>query len=81
MQGFDEAFIVGDFEDSDLCLRLKEKGLRCAVDLDVSMHHLERQSQSSSDQLWRMNLTLHNAWVHEKRWGQALASQGGSSTG
>jgi GT2 family glycosyltransferase len=70
--GFDEGFIIGDFEDSDLCLKLAARGLGCAVDLDVTMYHLERQSQTGSEQRWRMNLTLFNAWVHEARWGAEL---------
>jgi O-antigen biosynthesis protein len=66
--GFDEAFVIGDFEDSDLCLKLGQRGLGCAVDPQVHLYHLERQSQAGSEQRWRMNLTLHNAWVHERRW-------------
>jgi hypothetical protein len=70
--GFDESFVIGDFEDSDLCMKIAERDLACAVDLDVSLYHLERQSQAGSEQRWRMNLTLYNAWVHEGRWGARL---------
>jgi GT2 family glycosyltransferase len=73
--GFDENFAVGDFEDSDLCLRLAKRGLASAVDLDVTMYHLERQSQAGSEQRWRQNLTLYNAWLHEGRWGEELRRQ------
>ena len=66
--GFDEAFVIGDFEDTDLCLRLARSGLACAVDQDVRMHHLERRSQVDPAQLWRRNVTLHNAWLHQGRW-------------
>jgi O-antigen biosynthesis protein len=74
MGGFDEAYIIGDFEDSDLCLRLYEKGLDSAVDLDVELYHLERMSQAASSQNWRMNLTLYNAWVHQKRWSDTISA-------
>ncbi len=70
--GFDESFAIGDFEDSDLCMKIAERGLDCAVDLDITMYHLERQSQAGSEQRWRMNLTLYNAWVHEGRWATRL---------
>jgi GT2 family glycosyltransferase len=70
--GFDESFAIGDFEDSDLCLRLAKRGLGAAVDLDVTLYHLERQSQAGSEQRWRQNLTLYNAWLHEGRWGEEL---------
>jgi GT2 family glycosyltransferase len=74
--GFDEAFIVGDFEDSDLCLRVRDRGLCCAVDHDVQLYHLERKSQAAPGQSWRMNLTLYNAWVHQRRWfGTAIAAR------
>jgi GT2 family glycosyltransferase len=66
--GFDEGYIIGDFEDSDLCLRMGQLGRRCAVDLDVQMRHLERKSQAPPGELWRMNLTLYNAWRHQRRW-------------
>jgi GT2 family glycosyltransferase len=72
--GFDEAFIVGDFEDSDLCLRAKERGMSCAVDHDVQLYHLERKSQAAPSQSWRLNLTLYNAWVHQRRWFDASNS-------
>jgi hypothetical protein len=71
--GLDERFLIGDFEDADLCLKLSERGLTVAVDHGVRMYHLERQSQAGSEQRWRMNLTLYNAWAHERRWGATLA--------
>ena len=66
--GFDEGYVIGDFEDSDLCMRLAERGLGCAVDPAVRLLHLERRSQSGAVQRWRMNMTLYNAWLHQERW-------------
>jgi GT2 family glycosyltransferase len=74
MGGFDETYILGDFEDSDLCLKLRQHGYRCVVDPEVRLYHLERSSQASSGLSWRMNLTLYNAWQHERRWGQTLSA-------
>lgn len=68
MGGFDEVFAIGDFEDSDLCLKLRAIGLRCAVDYRVRLFHLERKSQARPAAGWRLNLTLYNAWQHERRW-------------
>jgi GT2 family glycosyltransferase len=77
MGGFDRDFIIGDFEDADLCQRIKETGLRCVVDERATLYHLERQSQGNQANLWRMNLTLVNAWTYGQRWDkrrqQALA--------
>jgi GT2 family glycosyltransferase len=72
--GFDESYVIGDFEDTDLCLRLHRMGLDCAVDLDVQLYHLERKSQASSAQTWRMNMTLYNAWLHQQRWADTIVS-------
>ncbi len=66
--GFDETYIIGDFEDSDLCMRLGQRGLACAVDPLVRLYHLERRSQVGAAQRWRMNMTLYNAWTHQNRW-------------
>jgi GT2 family glycosyltransferase len=66
--GFDEGFVVGDFEDADLCLRAKRKGLGCAVDRSVQLYHLERKSQVAPSNSWRLNLTFYNAWLHQRRW-------------
>jgi GT2 family glycosyltransferase len=72
--GMNEAYAIGDFEDSDLCMTLRGRGLSPAVDLDVRMHHLERKSQATSAEPWRVNLTLYNAWTHERRWAKELES-------
>jgi GT2 family glycosyltransferase len=72
--GFDEAYAIGDFEDSDLCLKLHRMGLACAVDLEVHLYHLERKSQTASGRSWRMNLTLYNAWFHQRRWARAISA-------
>ena len=79
--GFDQAYVIGDFEDSDLCRRINAHGLSCVIDADVNLYHLERKSQATPDKHWRFNLTLYNAWVHQRRWfgGNADVSNGISS--
>ena len=42
--GFDPAYILGDFEDSDLCIRLQESGRPCRYEPAAELVHLERQS-------------------------------------
>lgn len=70
--GFDEAYAIGDFEDADLCLRIRDRGLTCAVDTSVQLFHLERRSQHSAALSWRMNLTLYNAWLFQARWAKTI---------
>jgi GT2 family glycosyltransferase len=67
--GFDEGYIIGDFEDSDLCLALQERGLRTYVARDLVLYHLERQSQRLfADPSWREKITVYNCWRHSRKW-------------
>ena len=68
LKGFDEVYAIGDFEDTDLCLRVRSTGLRCAVEHRAQLYHLERQSQITPDNRWRHHATLLNAWTHTRRW-------------
>jgi GT2 family glycosyltransferase len=82
--GFDEDYAIGDFEDTDLCLRVRRKGLRCAVERRARLFHLERQSQVTPDKMWRFHVTLLNAWTHTGRWFRetpdASAAEGPAAT-
>ena len=75
LDGFDERYVIGDFEDSDLCLRARDYGVAVAVDHDVSLFHLERKSQASGAEPWRLNVTLYNAWLHQASWAARLTGQ------
>jgi GT2 family glycosyltransferase len=71
--GFDPAYVLGDFEDSDLCLKVLEAGKRNVICRDVELHHLERQSQNlvaAGD--WKHKLTIYNAIIYNQRWSQKL---------
>ncbi len=73
--GFDEGYVIGDFEDVDLCLKARERGRICVVDRSARLYHLERQSQGGQQSSWRLNLTLYNAWRFQKRWPPAALEQ------
>ncbi|QQQ02623.1 glycosyltransferase family 2 protein [Lysobacter enzymogenes] len=67
--GWDTGYLIGDFEDSDLCLKLRSIGLAVAYLPSVELTHLERQSMTAlggSD--YRMRVTLWNAMRHQRRW-------------
>jgi GT2 family glycosyltransferase len=73
--GLSEDYIIGDFEDSDLCLRAAAAGYPSWVALDIELYHLERQSQDrSGDAQWRTNLTAYNCWQHDRRWSAQIES-------
>ena len=66
--GLDEGYVIGDFEDVDLCRKAQALGRVCVVDRRARLYHLERQSQGGQQSSWRLNLTLYNAWRFQNRW-------------
>lgn len=73
--GLDEGYLIGDFEDSDLCLKVLSEGYQLGYVPGVSLVHLERQSFSSlGDTSFRTLVVRFNAWRHTKRWGKQIQS-------
>ncbi|MDH3981049.1 MAG: glycosyltransferase [Gammaproteobacteria bacterium] len=71
--GLDPSYILGDFEDSDFCLKLREKGYRNYLLSTVQLYHLERQSQNLIDPGdWKHKLTIFNGWLHTGRWEKTI---------
>lgn len=68
--GLSRDYIVGDFEDSDLCLKLRRQGLPTFVDRAASFYHLERESLAllpgSSEA--RTKIVAANAVTHHQLW-------------
>lgn len=71
--GLDEAYILGDFEDSDFCHKLSTAGMSNYYLPTVELYHLERQSQDLiGNPRWRQSVTFYNAWLHTQRWDSLL---------
>ncbi|WP_162142424.1 glycosyltransferase [Cucumibacter marinus] len=71
--GFDTGYLIGDFEDSDLCLKYRQKGLLPGYTPDVELIHLERQSLNGiGDAGFRQQVVVLNALRHYRRWGNAI---------
>ena len=71
--GFDEDFIRGDFEDSDLCLKVARTGRHIYYLPGIELFHLERQSQELDDQnAMRAKITLYNCWQQTSRWDETI---------
>jgi GT2 family glycosyltransferase len=71
---FDPTYIIGDFEDADLCLRLRNEGREIALIRSPGIFHLERQSMKlvgGSDA--RMAVTHLNCLSFNDRWGSWLS--------
>lgn len=74
VSGWDTGYLVGDFEDSDLCLKLGARGLSTLYMPNVQLTHLERQSMNRlGEDAVRTWITLWNAVRHQRRWGDAIA--------
>lgn len=83
VNGLDDEFLIGDFEDSDLCLKFASRELVIKCVHFNKLTHLERQSFSSlGSSGFRDKVARYNAWRHERRWGDAIRSsiQGGGET-
>src|SRR5690606_24521020 len=66
--GLDEGYVIGDFEDSDLCLGLRSRGLKLYVVPEARLWHLERQSQTLNSVAGvRQLITLFNGWRYQQK--------------
>lgn len=71
--GFDDSYLIGDFEDSDLCLKLRQNGGHCVVLTDTRLVHLVRQSFiGTGDTSYRQRVVFFNAWLHSRRWSETI---------
>jgi GT2 family glycosyltransferase len=71
---FDRSYVVGDFEDADLCMRLRERGKSIRIVRTSGLFHLERQSlRLVGDASSRNSLTHVNCITFNRRWAGQLA--------
>jgi len=79
--GWDTGYLIGDFEDSDLCLKLRSNGLQVAYLPTVQLTHLERQSFKLLGQGdFRTRVVIYNANRHQTRWSRLLAGDATEKT-
>lgn len=68
--GWDTGYLIGDFEDSDLCLKLRSDDMTVVYEPSVQLTHLERQSfKLLGSGEFRTRVTILNALRHQQRWG------------
>jgi GT2 family glycosyltransferase len=58
-------FVQGDYEDTDLCLRLRQRGREIWYLPEVELHHLEGQSYALET---RNAMSRYNVWLHTRLW-------------
>lgn len=66
--GLSEDYIRGGYEDSDLCLRLREEGRENWYLADVELYHLEAQSFP----IPLRNTTSYNSWLQTHLWDEQI---------
>ncbi len=58
-------YVQGDYEDTDLCLRLREAGHETWYLPEVELYHLEGQSYPLET---RQAMSRYNTWLHTRLW-------------
>ncbi len=66
--GFDEAFNPVEYEDLDLCYRLRSKGWRVRYDPRVEMYHLESVTTAGTPSLPNTYLIVKHGMLFKQRW-------------
>ncbi|MBD9496882.1 glycosyltransferase family 2 protein [Ensifer sp. ENS01] len=72
--GYAEDFVIGDYEDSDLCLKIRQAGFDIVYEPAACLYHLERRSISRSQDYTRGVASQYNAWLHTERWNQDITT-------
>jgi GT2 family glycosyltransferase len=72
--GFTEDYVVGDYEDSDLCLKITVTGRRIAYAPDIELYHLERKSMSLNAEYMRGIAWQYNCSLHAQRWDDLMTA-------
>lgn len=70
--GFTEDYIIGDYEDSDLCLKLRAAGGDICYAPDAVLYHFERKSINRHAGYQRSVAGLYNRWLAGQRWDHAM---------
>lgn len=69
--GFSEDYVLGHYEDADLCLRSLSMGAPAWMQ-DISMWHLEGQASPRLDA--QAGAALVNRWTFSRRWRERIAA-------
>lgn len=85
VDGFTEDYVIGDYEDSDLCLKIRRLGKGVAYVPDAELYHFERRSIRKNTDYTRGVASQYNRWLHQCRWegeiGELMSSPAGAIRG
>lgn len=66
--GFSTDYVIGDYEDSDLCLKLRQKGGLCLYAPGATLYHFERQSMRVNRLRNDSTTSAFNRALHFLKW-------------
>jgi len=72
--GLSEDYLIGDYEDSDLCLKLRGEGKTIRYEPAAELYHFERRSIARNTGYTRGVADAHNRWLHHQRWRAAIGA-------
>ena len=72
--GVCEDYIIGDYEDSDLCLRIREAGSTITYVPEAELFHFERRSIGLHSGYTRTHAALYNRLLHHDRWDSTITA-------
>lgn len=73
INGFCQDYIIGDYEDSDLCLKIRTAGYDIRYQPAAELFHLERRSISRHSGYMRGIACAYNRRLHAGRWSALMA--------
>jgi GT2 family glycosyltransferase len=74
INGFDKIYYRGDFEDSDICLKILKNNKKLGIIRNENIYHLERQTISEQDGGIRQIITLVNSYLYTKKWSKFVSN-------
>ncbi|MEI8139244.1 MAG: glycosyltransferase family 2 protein [bacterium] len=77
--GFDETFNPVEFEDFDLCYRVRSQGHRIVFDPTVEMYHFESITTAGTQTLPNTGLIIRHGLLFKQRWQSMFESEQGPS--
>lgn len=72
--GVCEDYIIGDYEDFDLCLRVREAGATITYVPEAELFHAERRSITLHAGYTRTHAALYNRLLHHDRWDRTITA-------
>lgn len=77
--GFDEAFNPVQFEDFDLCYRLRERGWETWYEPAAEMYHFESVTTQGTPSIANAAVVVRNGLLFQRRWRHMFAAEEGAT--